>query len=67
MAEERILVVDDEPNSRILLREQLEPEGYQVTLVASGEEAFSRSATQVPDLAIVERCASTAKVGLGKN
>jgi two-component system response regulator GlrR len=54
MAGERILVVDDEPNIRILLQEQLEPEGYQVTLVASGEEALSRSATQVPDLAIVD-------------
>jgi DNA-binding NtrC family response regulator len=54
MAGERILVVDDEPNIRLLLQEQLEPEGYQVTIVASGEEALSRSATRVPDLAVID-------------
>lgn len=54
MAGERILVVDDEPNIRLLLQEQLEPEGYQVTLAASGKEALSCSTTQVADLAIVD-------------
>lgn len=54
MAGERILVVDDEPNIRLLLQEQLEPEGYQITLAASGKEALSCFATQVSDLAIVD-------------
>jgi CheY-like chemotaxis protein len=58
MAGERILVVDDESNIRILLQEQLEPEGYEVTLVVSGEEALSCSATQAPDLASVDLEAS---------
>ncbi len=54
MAGARILVVDDEPNVRTLLQEQLEAEGYHVTLAASGEEALSRAAAQVPDVAIVD-------------
>jgi len=54
MARERILVVDDEPNIRTLLQAQLEADEYHVTLAASGEEALSRAAAQVPDLAIVD-------------
>lgn len=54
MAEERILVVDDEPNIRILLQEQLEAERYHVILAASGEEALSHAVAQVPDVAIID-------------
>ena len=36
----QILVADDEPNLRLVLRAQLEREGYEVQLVADGEEAL---------------------------
>ena len=36
----QILVADDEPNLRRVLRAQLEREGYEVQLVEDGEEAL---------------------------
>ena len=41
----RILVVDDEPDIRQLLRILLENRGYQVVEAASGEEAVRRLRT----------------------
>jgi DNA-binding NtrC family response regulator len=37
-----ILVVDDEPNMRLTIRELLVDEGYEVDLAASGEEAIEK-------------------------
>ncbi len=42
---QRILVVDDDPSVRRLLRRCLEQEGYSVTEAASGAEAIGRLAT----------------------
>ncbi len=36
----RILVVDDEENVRLLFKEELEEEGYEIELAASGKEAL---------------------------
>ncbi len=38
----RVLVVDDEEGIRLLYKEELEEEGYEVELAASGEEALER-------------------------
>jgi two-component system KDP operon response regulator KdpE len=50
----RILVVDDEPQIRRLLRVSLGAQGYQVHEAARGEEAVSRTATDRPDLLILD-------------
>ena len=39
MTAEHILVVDDEPDIRSLLKEILDDEGYEVSAAANGEEA----------------------------
>ncbi len=38
----RILVVDDEPNMRLLIREELEDMGYEVDEASNGEEAIEK-------------------------
>src|SRR6185295_6863165 len=54
MATERILVVDDEPANRRLLREILDPMGYQVEEAADGEEALASVAKNVPDMVLLD-------------
>lgn len=49
-----ILVVDDEPDIRDLLREILQEEGYQVAVAADGETARRASAERRPDLALLD-------------
>ncbi len=49
-----ILVVDDEPGIRDLLREILEDEGYEVRLAANGEEARSARLAGTPDLVLLD-------------
>lgn len=44
----RILVVDDEPATRVSLAEVLRLEGYDVAIAASGEEALAMVASQPP-------------------
>ncbi len=36
----KILVVDDEEGNRLLLKEEIEVEGYTVEMACSGEEAL---------------------------
>jgi NtrC-family two-component system response regulator AlgB len=50
----RILVVDDEPNIRTLLRVCLEGAGYDVALAPSGEAAVAAARRSPPDLAFVD-------------
>lgn len=45
-----ILVVDDEENIRFLYKEELEDEGYTVTLAANAEEALKKIVEKQPDL-----------------
>ncbi len=46
----KILVVDDEDNIRLLYKEELQDEGYQVSLAANAEEAFKAIEADEPDL-----------------
>jgi len=50
----RILVVDDEPQIRRLLRTTLKPLGYTISEASSGEEALARAGTEHPDLILLD-------------
>lgn len=50
----RILVIDDEPQIRRLLRASLEAHGYEVKEAASGREGISLTAMYKPDLLLVD-------------
>ena len=54
MSTAHVLVVDDEPDIRDLLREILEEEGYTVTVAADGEAARRACADHPPDLALLD-------------
>ncbi|HEV2462813.1 MAG TPA: HD domain-containing phosphohydrolase [Acidobacteriaceae bacterium] len=55
MAEERILIIDDEPYMRTVLRGILEAEGYKPTVVISGFDAEARLEEDPPyDLVLVD-------------
>ena len=50
----KILDVDDEPNMRELLREELEEEGYEVEAAENGEEALKKFSSGDYDLVILD-------------
>jgi two-component system, OmpR family, alkaline phosphatase synthesis response regulator PhoP len=54
MANESILVVEDEDDIRELLRYNLGKEGYRVFLAASGEEALKAVRGSCPDLVLLD-------------
>ena len=56
MAGQRVLVVDDEPRIRSILRAYLEAEGFVVDEVATGADAVARATTGVdrPDLVLLD-------------
>jgi len=54
MSEARILVVDDEPRYRYLLRVNLEARGYEVWPATCGEDALDLLAQREPDLIILD-------------
>lgn len=49
-----VMVVDGDRYHRLLLSEELEDEGYEVTAVADAEEALERLAAEMPDLVVLE-------------
>ena len=49
-----ILVANDEQSTRFLYKEELEEDGYQVSLAATGEEALKMLDKQIPDLIILD-------------
>ncbi len=49
-----ILIVDDEPDIRSVLREILDDEGYQTALAANAEEAREARRNQRPDLILLD-------------
>ena len=51
---QRILVVDDEPHIVELVRYNLQQEGYEVLAASDGETALARSASERPDLIILD-------------
>jgi two-component system, OmpR family, phosphate regulon response regulator PhoB len=50
----RILIVEDEASLTELLRYNLEAEGYEVEIIARGDEADARLRERLPDLAILD-------------
>jgi two-component system response regulator VicR len=50
----RILIVDDDPDLRMILAEQLTADGYEVQTARDGEEALRRLASSWPDLLIID-------------
>jgi twitching motility two-component system response regulator PilH len=50
----KIMVVDDSPTERQFLQEILTGKGYQVVTAASGEEAVTKSKTEMPDLILMD-------------
>jgi len=51
---QRILVVDDEPELRRMLRRYLETDGFEVAEVTNGEQALTRIRTDPPDLIVLD-------------
>jgi len=54
MAEERILVVDDEYLIRWTLQQNLTKEGYEVLMAETGEEALEKVEGEAPDLVLLD-------------
>ena len=54
MACETVLVVDDERDILELVKYNLDKEGYQVTTVASGEDALLATRSRMPDLIVLD-------------
>ena len=50
----KILIVDDEPDIPLMLRINLEAEGYETALAADGETALRRIADEEPDLVLLD-------------
>ena len=54
MSQSHILVVDDEPDIRDLVREILEDEGYRVSVAENGTTARAAFASETPDLVLLD-------------
>jgi two-component system alkaline phosphatase synthesis response regulator PhoP len=50
----RILVIEDEPQMLLGLRDNLELEGYEVQTASDGDEGLARAASFTPDLVILD-------------
>jgi DNA-binding response OmpR family regulator len=50
----RVLIIDDDRNTRALLQLLLEPHGYQVLLAPDGEVGLALAETQRPDLILLD-------------
>jgi two-component system alkaline phosphatase synthesis response regulator PhoP len=50
----RILVIEDEPQMLLGLRDNLELEGYEVATAADGDEGLAKAASFQPDLVILD-------------
>jgi two-component system, cell cycle response regulator DivK len=50
----RVLVVEDQPDNRQIIRDMLASTDYEITEVESGEEALAVVAKQRPDLILMD-------------
>jgi twitching motility two-component system response regulator PilH len=50
----KILVVDDSPTERLALAEALAGSGYQIITAESGEDAITKSRSELPDLILMD-------------
>lgn len=58
MAQEKIMVVDDDQNICELLRLYLEKDGYNVTIYNDGEDALKNFDSAAPDLMLLDNYAA---------
>jgi len=54
MSAKKILIIDDQPNLRLLVSKILEIEGYEVTTAANGDEGINMAKAQKPDLILLD-------------
>lgn len=54
MMSKKILIVDDNQDSRELVAKVLKNKGYQTTEAADGEEALERAVSEKPDLILLD-------------
>lgn len=54
MAEQKVLVVDDEPDFVETIKFELENEGYQVIVAVDGVEALEKAHLEEPDLILLD-------------
>src|ERR1035441_7584159 len=50
----RILVIDNEPDLRVMLEQTLKPAGHEIILAADGREGMERHSTSPADLVIAD-------------
>ncbi len=50
----RILVVEDQPDNRQIIRDMLAPTDYEITEAEDGEQALAAVAKARPDLILME-------------
>ena len=50
----RILLVEDDPNQRLLYQMELEDEGYDVLTASEGQEALQKVQSGHPDLVVLD-------------
>ena len=50
----RILIADDEPNIRLLYKNELEADGFDVILASDGREAVAKAESERPDLVVLD-------------
>ena len=50
----RILVVEDQPDNRQIIRDMLSPTDYEITEAENGEQALAAVAKQRPDLILMD-------------
>ena len=50
----KILIVDDEPDILLMMRVNLEGEGFETMLAADGETALERVRTDAPDVVLLD-------------
>ncbi len=54
MANEKILIVDDEENIRLLYEQELADEGYKTVSACDGKECLEKIKTESPDLVLLD-------------
>jgi len=54
----RILVVEDQPDNRQIIRDMLAPTDYEIIEAEDGEQALAAIAKQRPDLILISNCRS---------